>query len=102
MYNLLHVMYIVCAHLYRIINNRIVLHIPALTAIEALAVEFVRPRADTNRLALQWADRLGQHKTYAAYYLAVSEQLSADFWTADQCLAHKAGQLGLSWVHGVA
>ena len=75
--------------------------IPALTAIENVEVELVRPFTDINRLALQWAERLGQNKVYDAHYLAASEQLSAEFWTADQRLANKAGQLGLSWVHGV-
>jgi predicted nucleic acid-binding protein len=76
--------------------------IPALTAIEGVEVELVRPLTDTNRLVLQWAERLGQNKVNDAHYLAASEQLSAEVWTADQRLANKAGQLGLSWVHGVA
>jgi len=76
--------------------------IPALSAIEGMVVELVRPTADTNRLALHWAERLGQNKVYDAHYLAAAQQLSAELWTADQRLVNRTTQLKISWIHSVA
>jgi predicted nucleic acid-binding protein len=97
--------YEVVSGLYRAVSLNLLIRtnlLPALTAIEGMAVEFVRPTAETNRLALRWAERLGQNKVYDAQYLAAAQQLSAEFWTADQRLANRAAQLKLSWVHGPA
>ena len=48
--------------------------------------------------ALAWADRLGQAKAYDAFYLALAEQLGAEFWTADKRLYNRARQVGADFV----
>ena len=54
---------------------------------------------ESHLLALQWAERLGQFVAYDAQYLALAEQIGADFWTADRRLAHIAQENGAAWVH---
>ena len=51
--------------------------------------------------ALQWAERLGQKQAYDAQYLALSEQLRTNFWTADKRLAINAQQAGAPWVRDI-
>ncbi len=48
--------------------------------------------------ALTWAERLGQTKAYDAFYLALAEGLSAEFWTADKRLARRARHAGADFV----
>jgi predicted nucleic acid-binding protein len=66
-----------------------------------LALEFQRipPTLVLHRSALQWADRLGQSKVYDAQYLALSESISAEFWTADQRLFHALQASGVDWAY---
>jgi len=54
--------------------------------------------ADLHPRALELAEQLTLPATYDAHYLALAERLEAEFWTADQRLAH-AVQPTLSWVH---
>jgi predicted nucleic acid-binding protein len=49
--------------------------------------------------ALHWAARIGQAKAYDSFYLALAEQLNAEFWTADKKLALSARAAGAGWVH---
>lgn len=56
--------------------------------------------ADLHRHALDLAHRFSLPATYDAHYLALAERLGADFWTADQRLAHVVGP-GLPWVHAL-
>ncbi len=54
--------------------------------------------ADLYRQALELAGQFPLPSAYDAHYLAVAGRLGAEFWTADQRLAH-AVQPALSWVH---
>jgi predicted nucleic acid-binding protein len=56
--------------------------------------------ADLHTRALALAERFALPAAYDAHYLAVAEQLDAEFWTADRRLAQAVGSI-LSWVHVV-
>jgi predicted nucleic acid-binding protein len=71
----------------------------AITDLYALDVELIVPDAQLCHSALNWAGRLGQSKAYDGFYVALSEQLVAEFWTADKRLANGAHQIGATWVH---
>jgi predicted nucleic acid-binding protein len=72
-------------------------------ASDLLALEFhrVAPTLKLHQSALLWAERIGPSKVYDAHYLALAEDLSAEFWTADRRLFHTLQGLGASWVHTV-
>ena len=72
--------------------------------VEALlALEFQRlaPTLELHRAALAWAERIGQAKVYDAHYLALAENLSAEFWTADKRLFHTLQGLRVDWVRAI-
>ncbi len=71
----------------------------AMEQVFSMNVTTISQNIEGNKLALQWADRLGNYTAYDTQYLALAEQLEADFWTADRRLAHLAQQAGASWVH---
>ena len=48
--------------------------------------------------SIDWTERLGQGSAYDAQYLALSERLNAEFYTADRKLFHRCRQLGVSFV----
>jgi len=73
----------------------------ALDLMEALELEPVYPSAQLSRVALDWAARLGQSKACDGHYLAVAEQLGADFWTADRRLANALSGRGVRWAHWI-
>jgi predicted nucleic acid-binding protein len=54
--------------------------------------------ADLHQRALRLAERFSLPATYDAHYLALAEQLGAEFWTTDRKLA-RAVQAALPWVH---
>ena len=54
--------------------------------------------ADLHQRALHLAERFSLPATYDAHYLALAEQLVAEFWTADHKLT-QAVQDALPWVH---
>jgi len=54
--------------------------------------------AAMHRRALNLASSLRLPATYDAHYLALSEQLSAQFWTADRRL-FRAVQATFDWIH---
>lgn len=56
--------------------------------------------ADLHQRALKLAERFSLPATYDAHYLALAEQLEAEFWTADRRLA-QAVHPALAWVHSV-
>ncbi len=73
-----------------------------LTAIDdlfALGVEIVPSSHALARAALRWAARLQQSKAYDGLYLAVTDHLDGELWTADRRLAVRAGQIGSHRVH---
>lgn len=67
----------------------------ALEQLWRINIRSVLDSQDLQRRALAWAERLGQSKAYGGAYLAAAEALGAEFWTADQGLAHAAG---VAWV----
>jgi predicted nucleic acid-binding protein len=71
----------------------------ALIRMRHLAIRTVPPTLELHMAALQWAQRLGRTRTYDAQYMALAEELRADFWTSDLKLFNRAKQLGLAWVH---
>jgi predicted nucleic acid-binding protein len=71
-----------------------------LETLTRLGVQLVPPTLELNRLALRWAERLGQTVAYDAHYLALAETLGCDFWTADRRLVQSVGT-EVSWVHGI-
>jgi predicted nucleic acid-binding protein len=71
-----------------------------LDIVMRLGVQLVPPTLELDRLALRWADRLGQAVAYDAHYLALAETLGGDFWTADRRLADSAGT-EVPWVHWI-
>jgi predicted nucleic acid-binding protein len=73
----------------------------ALEDLLALGVETLPVGGREARAALNWAERLGQAQAYDGFYLALAEELGAEFWTADRRLANGAKQVGVTWVHSV-
>jgi len=73
-----------------------IVHI-SLKAILVLPIQLYG-EADLHRRALALAERFALPTAYDAHYVAVAEQLDAEFWTSDRRLAH-AVQSALSWVH---
>lgn len=66
-----------------------------------MGFEVVPATVERHQSALEWAERLGQARTYDAQYLALAEHLGSVFWTADQRLVNRARQLGVEWVRWV-
>lgn len=69
----------------------------ALNVVMALPVQ-LHGGQELHRNALRLASKHGLKATYDAHYLALAEQLGADFWTADGRLA-RAVQSSLPWIH---
>jgi predicted nucleic acid-binding protein len=72
-----------------------------LETVMRLGVQLVPPTLELDRMALRWADRLGQTVACDAHYLALAETLGCDFWTADRRLADAAGT-EVPWVHWIS
>jgi predicted nucleic acid-binding protein len=53
---------------------------------------------DLHRQALALAGRFSLPAAYAAHYLALTERLGAEFWTADRQLTRALGD-AMPWVH---
>jgi predicted nucleic acid-binding protein len=70
----------------------------ALEELFRLGVREMEASIETNRLALSWASRLKQMVAYDSQYLALAEQIGAEFWTADKRLAESARKAGAHWV----
>ena len=71
----------------------------SLKQVFSMGFTIVSQTLESHLLALQWAERLGQYVAYDAQYLALAEQIGADFWTADRRLANLAQENGATWVH---
>lgn len=70
----------------------------ALQSLRDLALEEYALEADREPAILSWAERIGQRLAYDSVYLALAEQLGAEFWTADRHLADAAIRAGADWV----
>ncbi len=70
----------------------------ALKAVLALPVNMVEENAELYLQAYQWAERLGHLAVYDAVYVALAEQVKADFYTADQGLFNRCREIGLPFV----
>ncbi len=68
----------------------------ALEAALALPIQLHGERG-LHRQALRFAQRYSLPATYDAHYLALADQLGAEFWTADQRLAATL-ESNLSWI----
>jgi len=77
------------------------LAVEAIDKVVDLGIRYVAPNRRLHERALRWAQRLGHSKAYDAHYLALAEQESTDFWTADRRLANGARQAGIQWVRWI-
>lgn len=66
-----------------------------------LPVRVVLPEAKLLQASLDWAAKLGQIVAYDAQYVALAEQLQAEFWSADHKLYKALKKLALPSVHWV-
>jgi predicted nucleic acid-binding protein len=73
-------------------GSRALSHLPTL-GVETLPLDFPLVQR-----SLSWAGRLGQARAYDACYLALAEREDATLWTADNRLATRAKQIGVTWV----
>lgn len=73
----------------------------ALASLERIPIQVVLPDPDLLDLSLVWAGRLNQAVAYDAQYVALAENLSAEFWTADQRFINSLEHLNISWAHWV-
>lgn len=71
-----------------------------LETLMELGVRLVPPTPELDRTALRWAARLGQTAAYDAHYVALTEFLGCQLWTADRRLA-AALKPHASWVRWV-
>jgi predicted nucleic acid-binding protein len=68
----------------------------SLQLAQALDVQFIHPDNALVELAYDWTRRLNRAAAYDSFYLALTESLSAEFWTADRRLANA---VSVPWVH---
>jgi predicted nucleic acid-binding protein len=73
----------------------------ALVEVFALPLDLAEMTPILCRAAFDWAGRLQQAKAYDGFYLALADQLGAEFWSADQRLVNGARQAGMSRAHWV-
>lgn len=71
----------------------------ALKLAQGLDLQLIHPDNTLVELAYDWTRRLGRAAAYDSFYLALTESLSAEFWTVDKRLANA---VNVSWVHYIA
>ncbi len=71
----------------------------ALNLIFKLNIQLIPLTAQLYQTTFEWATRLNQSQAYDAAYLALAEQLGAEFWTADKRLTDRLQQLKVNWVY---
>jgi len=57
------------------------------------------PDAEQILTAFNWILRLKRATAYDGYYLALSQVLECDFWTADKHLFNTLQDARMDWVH---
>lgn len=72
-----------------------------LEKILLLDVKRYPGEANLLQSALRWAERLGQSKAYDAQYVALAEQMGAEFWSADERLVNTLKSQGITWAHWI-
>jgi len=93
--------YEVLSGLRKAISMNILTLEQALTAfgtLQEMNLEEITPSKNEITAIFVWAGRLQQVDAYDAVYLALSEQIGAEFWTADRRLATAAHAAGADWV----
>jgi len=75
--------------------------IKAFRTLQELNLEEIPTSVNNTSDILDWAARLQQVVAYDAVYIALSEQMGAEFWTADRRSFKAARQAGASWVHSL-
>jgi predicted nucleic acid-binding protein len=73
----------------------------ALQRLFTLGVETVPPNNELHRSALRWSERIRQSVAYDGQYLALTEALQGDFWTADKRLIDVLKGQSLAWLHWI-
>lgn len=73
----------------------------ALASLERFPIQVVLPDLGLLDQSLVWASKLNQTVAYEAQYVALAENLSAEFWTADQRLINSLHHLNIQWAHRV-
>lgn len=73
----------------------------ALALLNTINVNKVVPSLEDHICALAWAEKLDQGAAYDSYYLALTEYLEGQFWTADKRLVNRAAQINCSFVHWI-
>jgi predicted nucleic acid-binding protein len=68
----------------------------ALELAQALDLQLIQPDNTLVPFVYDWTRRLNRAAAYDSFYLALSESLSTEFWTADQRLVNA---VNVSWVH---
>jgi predicted nucleic acid-binding protein len=68
----------------------------AMELAQVLDLQLIQPDNTLIRSAYDWTRRLNRAAAYDSFYLALSENLSAEFWTADRRLVNATN---VPWVH---
>ncbi len=76
--------------------------IKALDYLFALEIQQIPFTTTLYRNIFDWSVRLNHSQAYDAVYLALAEQLQAEFWSADKRLVNRAKQLELAWVKPIS
>ncbi len=74
----------------------------ALKALDTafnLDLDWIAETPELCRSAFHWASQFGQFAAYDGFYLALADQLEAEFWTVDKRLAIRSQQVGIDWVY---
>ncbi len=66
-----------------------------------LEVQVVAPTMELNRLAITWAERLGQSRAYDSQYVALADMIHAEFWSADHRLVTRLRERAGGWAHWI-
>ncbi|MGB3496455.1 MAG: type II toxin-antitoxin system VapC family toxin [Elainellaceae cyanobacterium] len=74
----------------------------SIATIFSLNIKEIPPTPELHQRALDWAIQLQQTVAYDAAFLALTESIGAEFWTADQRLYNACKKLEIRWVNHLA